>query len=273
MILEVDASTTGGGAACWFGARSLSQQEESPAHQATWEAFMALLAVRHFVTPRTRRRIVLVGDALGVWFGLIKMAAKSAKDNEIAKELAVHLAPLGHDLSGIHAWSEVNTTADALSRMAEARASATGTPKITEGGVGPSRAPSVDILEFVKKKREKNAERPRAYECPRTGGLRHVICSSDKMFGAVSAVCSSSRVVPQGWAHLGNGKVLPNQQTRQQGGFGTICPLRLEMIISRQIGRTVAAAQGPMRSRTPHRRLLKCFSSQEVREKMAKQGT
>ena len=110
MVLEVDASTTGGGAACWFGARRLSQQgpphafvatlwtreDEQllgvergvPAHQATWEAFMALLAVRHFVTPKTRGRIVLVGDALGVWYGMIKMAAKSTKINEIAKELA-----------------------------------------------------------------------------------------------------------------------------------------------------------------------------------------
>ena len=62
---------------------------------------MALLAVRHFVTPRTWGRIVLVGDALGVWFGLIKMAAKSTKNNEIARELALLL-------SGIHVWSEVN---------------------------------------------------------------------------------------------------------------------------------------------------------------------
>ena len=71
-VLEVDASTTGGGAACWYGARRLSQQAPNafiatlwtdedeqllgvergvPAHQATWTAFMALLAVRHFVTP------------------------------------------------------------------------------------------------------------------------------------------------------------------------------------------------------------------------------
>ena len=72
MIRE-GANTTGGGAAGWHGARRLSQQgfpnafvatlwsEEDeqflgvergvPAHQATWEAFMALLAVLHFVAP------------------------------------------------------------------------------------------------------------------------------------------------------------------------------------------------------------------------------
>ena len=91
LVLEVDASTTGGGAACWIGARRLAQHrppdvfvttewtsedEEllgtrrgDPAHQATWEAFMVLLAIRHFVAPGVRGRIVLVGDALGVWFG------------------------------------------------------------------------------------------------------------------------------------------------------------------------------------------------------------
>ena len=32
---------------------------------------------------------------------------------------STHLAPLGHDLSGIHVRSKVNTTPDAFSRMAE----------------------------------------------------------------------------------------------------------------------------------------------------------
>ena len=36
------------------------------------------------------------------------MKAKAAKVNEFAKELALHLAPLGHELVGIHVWSEVN---------------------------------------------------------------------------------------------------------------------------------------------------------------------
>ena len=139
LVLEVDASTTGGGAACWRGDRRRSlrdppdpfvstlwtQEDEQllitergdPAHQATWGAFMALLAIRHFVSPTTRGRIILVGDALGVWYGLVRMKAKAAKVNEMAKELALHLAPLGHELIGIHVWSEVNVLADALSRI------------------------------------------------------------------------------------------------------------------------------------------------------------
>ena len=130
VVLEVDASTTGGGAACWYGDRRRSrhvppdtfvntvwtrEDEEllhtrrgDPAHQATWE-FMALFAIRHFVSPVLRGKIILVGDALGV----------SQKINEVAKELALHLAPLGHELVGIHVWSEVNVIADALSRMGE----------------------------------------------------------------------------------------------------------------------------------------------------------
>ena len=94
LVLEVDASTTGGGAACWIDARHVAhknspvayvvtqwteQDEEllgtkrgDPAHQATWEAFM-VLAIRHFVTAEVRGRIVFIGDALGclVWNGLV----------------------------------------------------------------------------------------------------------------------------------------------------------------------------------------------------------
>ena len=47
------------------------------------------------------------------------MKAKATKINEIAKELALHLAPLGHELVGIHVWSEENVLADALSRIGE----------------------------------------------------------------------------------------------------------------------------------------------------------
>ena len=82
-----------------------------------WEAFMVLLAIRHFVSPVLRGKIILVGDALGVWYGMVRMSAKSQKINEMAKELALHLAPLGHELVGIHVWSEGNVIADALSRM------------------------------------------------------------------------------------------------------------------------------------------------------------
>ena len=57
------------------------------------------------------------GMLWGVWFGFVRMKARAAKVNEIAKELDLHLVPLGHELVGIHVWSEVNVLADALSRI------------------------------------------------------------------------------------------------------------------------------------------------------------
>ena len=80
---------------------------------------MVLLAIRHFVTAKVRGRIWLVGDAMGVWFGMVRFNAKAKQINEITKEVAMHLAPLGHDLIGVHIWSEANTLADLLSRVAE----------------------------------------------------------------------------------------------------------------------------------------------------------
>ena len=119
LVLEVDASTT---AACWIGARRvalrnplvafvvtkrteeddelLGTQRGDPTHQATWEAFMVLLAIRHLVTAEIRGRIVLFGDSLCVGFGMVSFCARARKINETAKEVAMHLAPLGHELEG-----------------------------------------------------------------------------------------------------------------------------------------------------------------------------
>ena len=93
-----------------------------PGSQATFEAYMFLLAVRHFVTAGLRGRVTVVGDALGVWYSLVKLASRSTVVNEIAKELALYLAPLGHEVRGIHVWSELNGVADALSRVASGAA-------------------------------------------------------------------------------------------------------------------------------------------------------
>ena len=78
---------------------------------------MVLLAIRHFVTARVRGRIWLVGDAVGVWFGMVRFNAKAKQRN--CQEVTMLLAPLGHDLIGVHIWSEANTLADLLSRVAE----------------------------------------------------------------------------------------------------------------------------------------------------------
>ena len=45
---------------------------------------------------------------------MVRLTARSPVINELAKELALHLAPMGHELVGIHIWSEVNVTADAF---------------------------------------------------------------------------------------------------------------------------------------------------------------
>ena len=62
--------------------------------------------------------ITAVGDAEGIIYDLVQMRAKSNKINNIAKEMALHLAPLGRELSGIHVWGERNSLADKLSRVA-----------------------------------------------------------------------------------------------------------------------------------------------------------
>ena len=88
-----------------------------PAHQATFEAYVFLLAVTSWVTPQTVGRVILIGDALGVMHGIIQLSSKAFIVNEIAKEMALHLAPLCISLSGIHIWGEENALADALSRL------------------------------------------------------------------------------------------------------------------------------------------------------------
>ena len=138
-VIEVDASPWGGGAVWW---PETAWQAGEPPHaylqvawtaedcallhavvgdpgsQAIWEAFMFLLAVRQWLNLATRGRLTVRCDAEGVLLDLVQMRAKSAAINEIAKELALLLAPMGRELVGIHLWSENNELADALSRGA-----------------------------------------------------------------------------------------------------------------------------------------------------------
>ena len=138
-VFQCDASVWGGGAACWdcatdyyknlppqsyfsvkwtaFHESLLQATIGDPAHQATFEAYVFLLAVTSWVTPLTKGRIILIGDALGVMHSIIQLSSKVFIVNEIAKELALHLAPLCTSLSGIHIWGEENALADALSRL------------------------------------------------------------------------------------------------------------------------------------------------------------
>ena len=129
----------GGGAACWncasdfyrnlppqcyfsiqwtvFHETLLHATIGDPAHQATFEAYVYLLAITSWVTPETKGRVIVIGDALGVMHGIIQLSSRAFIVNEIAKELALHLAPLCISLAGIHIWGEENALADALSRL------------------------------------------------------------------------------------------------------------------------------------------------------------
>ena len=78
---------------------------------------MMLEAVLCWVTNDTLGRVCLVGDAQGVLFGLTRLSASSPIINDIAKEMALHLAPMGQTLAGSHVWGEQNEVADALSRL------------------------------------------------------------------------------------------------------------------------------------------------------------
>ena len=74
-----------------------------------------LLGLRLWL-PRVMGKIVVVGDALGVLAAAIKQAARSGPVNEIVKEMALALAPLGAAVEAVHIHSERNKLADALSR-------------------------------------------------------------------------------------------------------------------------------------------------------------
>ena len=88
-----------------------------PDHQAEWEALMFVIALRTWTSSSTRGKLTIIGDAARVISDLIAMKAKSANINCLVKEAALHLAPLGLELFGIHLWSEKNEKADELSRI------------------------------------------------------------------------------------------------------------------------------------------------------------
>ena len=60
-----------------------------------------------------------MGDALGVLQGAAAFRAQDPVINTIFMELALFFAPKGAELSAMHVWSENNTLADSLSRLAE----------------------------------------------------------------------------------------------------------------------------------------------------------
>ncbi len=155
-VITFDGSLSGGGAVLQTGVRDIHRATEAPiitywteawqredfelmqvaqgdsAGQARWEAFTLLQCVaswRELLTT-AQGRLVILGDALGVLCDAVKFRAKDAKLNEVMAELALLVAPMGHELEAAHIWSERNSTCDALSRL-------------TAGGQLPERLQSV----------------------------------------------------------------------------------------------------------------------------------
>ena len=89
-----------------------------PDFQAEWEALMLVIALRTWTNCCTRGKVTIIGDAAGVIGDIIAMRARSPRINCFIKEAALHLAPLGLDLFGIHLWSKKNEKADEIIRIA-----------------------------------------------------------------------------------------------------------------------------------------------------------
>ena len=88
-----------------------------PDHQASWEALAFAIAIKTWVTTDVQGQVTIIGDAAGVIGNLIAMRSRSPPINDIVKEVALHLTPLGLDLMGLHLWAEHNQQADELSRL------------------------------------------------------------------------------------------------------------------------------------------------------------
>ena len=114
LVLEVDASTTSGGAACWIGARHVAHKNSLVAYVVTqWtEQDEGDLGGFHGVVGHSP-----FCDRRGAWENCVgrRRSGCLVKINEIAKEVAMHLALLGHELERVHIWSETNRLAQGLS--------------------------------------------------------------------------------------------------------------------------------------------------------------
>ena len=90
-----------------------------PAGQARLEAFTLLHSIHTWrkILCVTSGSLSVMGDALGVLHGAQKCRAADPVLKLIMAELALVIAPRGHELRAIHWWTQRNTTCDALSRL------------------------------------------------------------------------------------------------------------------------------------------------------------
>ena len=138
VTIKSDASPWGGGALMWrtwaayqaddpadeylqipwnnLHERLVSGRTGVPDFQADWEALMFVISLKTWTDTNIVGKVTVIGDAAGVISDLVAMKAKAKTINNLVKETALHLAPLGLELDGLHVWAEHNTHADELSR-------------------------------------------------------------------------------------------------------------------------------------------------------------
>ena len=89
--------------------------------QALWEAYMLLVSICTWKGQFNAcpGRLTVIGDAKGVLQAVFKRRAKSPAVNRVIMEIQLALGTSMHDIRGEHIWSEDNSCADQLSRIAE----------------------------------------------------------------------------------------------------------------------------------------------------------
>ena len=108
LSMEVDASPWGGGAVLWHGPAGDRHQRQSaaffavewtkededllhtvigePDGHARWEAFVCLLALRHWIREGVAGKIMIIGDAEGVIASFVKGSSRDPVINEMIME-------------------------------------------------------------------------------------------------------------------------------------------------------------------------------------------
>ena len=101
--------------------QTLDAEAGNPKHQAEWEAYMLLGAVRtwHKMLAAHTGNWRIIGDAKGVLQGVIARKAKSPRINLIVAEIQLALSDTHHEVTAEHIWSEKNKVCDVLSRSSE----------------------------------------------------------------------------------------------------------------------------------------------------------
>ena len=140
MTITFDASLSGGGAtlqetwndeitdyiiAEWTEQdhQNLHAARGDPKHQAEWETYALLMAIRTWCKrlAQFQGKLWIVGDAKGILQDVIARRARNPQINLLVAEIQLELADSPHDITAVHIWSQQNRICDELSRMCEGR--------------------------------------------------------------------------------------------------------------------------------------------------------